>query len=110
MQSSPRQVYFVSNGTAITSETLGISLLAQFPDHQFQMRTIPFVDTLEKAHKIRDEINNGRNEANHLPCHNKRYALQVDEFGRIVYSLAVRRQVPCQDVVQGLLQPTVEST
>ena len=67
MQNSPRQVYFVSNGTAITAETLGISLLAQFPDHQFQMRTIPFVDTLEKAHKIRDEINNGRSEANHLP-------------------------------------------
>jgi hypothetical protein len=62
-----RQVYFLSNGTAITAETLGTSLLAQFPDHQFRMHTIPFVDTLEKAHKVSDEINRGLNEANHLP-------------------------------------------
>lgn len=67
MQPSMRQVYFLSNGTAITAETLGTSLLAQFPDHQFRMHTIPFVDTLEKAHKVSDEINRGLNEANHLP-------------------------------------------
>ena len=97
MQSPPRQVYFVSNGTAITAETLGISLLAQFPDHQFQMRTIPFVDTLEKAHKIRDEINGRFNESNHLPiiiCTmgdpelmgiiNQTRAMIIDPFGDIL--------------------------
>ena len=57
MQESARQVFFLSNGTAITAETLGLSLLAQFPDHHFRTRTIPFVDTLEKAHNVRDEIN-----------------------------------------------------
>ena len=67
MQPSPRQVYFLSNGTAITSETLGTSLLAQFPDHQFQTHTIPFVDTLEKVHSVCDEINHGNNDSNQLP-------------------------------------------
>lgn len=67
MQASPRQVYFLSNGTAITSETLGLSLLAQFSDHQFQTHTIPFVDTLEKAHKVSDEITRGGEGSNQLP-------------------------------------------
>ena len=57
MQTNSRQVYFLSNGTAITAETLGLSLLAQFPDHSFQTHTIPFVDSLEKAHSVVDEIN-----------------------------------------------------
>jgi regulator of PEP synthase PpsR (kinase-PPPase family) len=57
MQANSRQVYFLSNGTAITAETLGMSLLAQFPDHPFQTHTVPFVDTLEKAQAVADEIN-----------------------------------------------------
>lgn len=57
MTANTRQVYFLSNGTAITAETLGTSLLAQFPDHPFQTHTVPFVDTLEKAHAVADEIN-----------------------------------------------------
>jgi regulator of PEP synthase PpsR (kinase-PPPase family) len=67
MQSSLRQVFFLSNGTAITAETLGLSLLAQFPDHQFQTHTIPFVDTLEKAHSVTDEINRCIDETRQLP-------------------------------------------
>ena len=63
----PRQVYFLSNGTAITAETLGLSLLAQFPDHHFQTRTVPFVDTLEKAHSVTDEINRSINSEQQLP-------------------------------------------
>ena len=57
MQANSRQVFFLSNGTAITAETLGMSLLAQFPDHPFQTHTVPFVDTLEKAQAVADEIN-----------------------------------------------------
>jgi len=97
MQATSRQVYFLSNGTAITAETLGTSLLAQFPDHQFRMRTIPFVDTLEKAHKVSAEIDRSLNEANHLPiviCTmedpqlmkiiNQTKALIIDPFGDIL--------------------------
>jgi regulator of PEP synthase PpsR (kinase-PPPase family) len=67
MQSSIRQVFFLSNGTAITAETLGLSLLAQFPDHQFETRTVPFVDTLEKALSVCEEIDSSIDKTSHLP-------------------------------------------
>ena len=67
MLDSKRLVYFLSNGTAITAETLGLSLLAQFPDRHFQTRTVPFVDTLEKAHAVSDEIDRAGDDAGHLP-------------------------------------------
>jgi len=51
-----RHVYFLSNRTAITAETLGHSLLAQFPDTAFTTVTIPFVDSEPKAQKILERI------------------------------------------------------
>lgn len=66
MQDDIRQVYFLSNGTAITSETLGHSLLAQFPALHFRTRTIPFVDTVEKANAVVDEINRDIGDSNGL--------------------------------------------
>ncbi len=56
MPAEIRQVYFLSNGTAITAETLGHSLLAQFPSLQFKTRTIPFIDSVEKALAVNQEI------------------------------------------------------
>jgi regulator of PEP synthase PpsR (kinase-PPPase family) len=67
MQSNSRQVFFLSNGTAITAETLGMSLLAQFPDHSFQTHTVPFVDSPEKADAVTDEINRCIEESGQLP-------------------------------------------
>ena len=53
-----RPVFFVSDGTGITAETLGHSLLAQFPDTRFRPHRMPFVDSPDKARdcamKIRD--------------------------------------------------------
>ncbi|MBT6457511.1 MAG: kinase/pyrophosphorylase [Gammaproteobacteria bacterium] len=51
-----RHVYFLSNRTAITAETLGHSLLAQFPDTTFSSVTIPFVDSEAKALNIVQRI------------------------------------------------------
>ncbi len=62
-----RLIYFISNGTAITAETLGLSLLAQFPDHHFKIRTIPFVDTFEKARKVTEEIDAHIDASKQLP-------------------------------------------
>jgi len=42
----------------MTAENLGKSLLAQFPQIQFESVTKPFVDTPEKAQRIAVEINN----------------------------------------------------
>ena len=44
-----RSVFFISDGTGITAETLGHSLLAQFPDARFRQVRIPFADNLDKA-------------------------------------------------------------
>jgi regulator of PEP synthase PpsR (kinase-PPPase family) len=113
MQSPTRQVFFLSNGTAITAETLGLSLLAQFPDHRFQTRTIPFIDTLEKAHAVAEDVNRSINEANQLPiviCTmgdddlmkiiNQTKALVIDPFGdilpRLEKVLASRHHQPGQ--------------
>ena len=60
-QPNSRRVFFISNGTAITAETLGHSLLAQFPALQFKTRTIPFINTEEKAISVKDEIDSGVN-------------------------------------------------
>lgn len=44
-----RPVFFVSDGTAITAETLGSALLLNFGSLAVERRTIPFVDSLEGA-------------------------------------------------------------
>jgi len=46
---SIRPVFFVSDGTGITAETLGRSLLTQFEGLDFKQTVIPFVDSEEKA-------------------------------------------------------------
>jgi regulator of PEP synthase PpsR (kinase-PPPase family) len=67
MQAGIRQVYFLSNGTAITAETLGHSLLAQFPALQFKTKTMPFIDSVEKALAVNQEIDRKVGESNELP-------------------------------------------
>ncbi len=49
MSTQTRSVFFVSDGTGITAETLGHSLLAQFPDVEFLQVRMPFVDSLDKV-------------------------------------------------------------
>jgi len=51
-----RTVFFVSDGTAITTETLGHSLLTQFSGIRFTQQRIPFVDSPEKAAEVREQI------------------------------------------------------
>jgi regulator of PEP synthase PpsR (kinase-PPPase family) len=45
-----RTVFFVSDSTGITAETIGNSILAQFEGLKFDAHRIAFVDTPEKAH------------------------------------------------------------
>lgn len=47
--SSPRPVFFISDGTGITAENVGNSLLTQFEGVVFESRRLPFVDSSEKA-------------------------------------------------------------
>ena len=48
-ESVQRQVLFVSDGTGLTAESYGKSLLVQFPDRSFRTRRHSFVDTPEKV-------------------------------------------------------------
>jgi len=47
--SQSRTVFFVSDGTGITAQMLGHSLLTQFEGVEFHQVTLPFVDSVEKA-------------------------------------------------------------
>ncbi len=49
MTKCKRTVFYVSDGTGITAETLGQTLLTQFPDYEFEQVNLPFVNTTEKA-------------------------------------------------------------
>lgn len=51
-QGLPRDVFFVSDSTGITAETLGNALLANFPSTTFRRRTVAFVDTDERADAV----------------------------------------------------------
>ena len=51
-----RTVFFVSDGTGITAETFGNSILSQFAIKPRHVRR-PFVDTADKAHQVLREIN-----------------------------------------------------
>ena len=51
-----RTVFFISDGTGITAETLGHSLLTQFEDLHFRQIRIPFVSTLAQALECQQQI------------------------------------------------------
>jgi regulator of PEP synthase PpsR (kinase-PPPase family) len=59
-----RTVFFVSDGTGITAQMLGHSLLTQFEGVEFHQVTLPFVDSAERAEeclaRIAAERGNGQ--------------------------------------------------
>lgn len=52
-----RTAFFISDGTGITAETLGNSLLAQFDNIQFEKITLPYIDSVDKAQSAIQQIN-----------------------------------------------------
>lgn len=55
--STPRPVFFLSDGTGITAETLGNTLLTQFEGVTFHKTTLPFITTVERARTTVEYIN-----------------------------------------------------
>jgi regulator of PEP synthase PpsR (kinase-PPPase family) len=51
-----RTVFFVSDGTGITAQMLGHSLLTQFEGVEFSQITLPFVDSTDKAQECLERI------------------------------------------------------
>ena len=56
-QETVRQVFIVSDGTAITAETLAHSIMTQFPNLAYHQTRLPFTDTVEKALNVAQQIN-----------------------------------------------------
>ncbi|KQV61579.1 MULTISPECIES: pyruvate, water dikinase regulatory protein [unclassified Duganella] len=56
LPASSRTVFFVSDGTGITAETFGHSVLTQF-DLRFRQIRLPFIDTCDKAYDAVRKIN-----------------------------------------------------
>lgn len=52
-----RTVFFVSDQTGITAETLGHSLMTQFDGLKFRSITVPFIDSADKAKNAVNQIN-----------------------------------------------------
>ena len=52
-----RIVFFVSDQTGVTAETLGHSLITQFAGQNFRQTTLPFIDSDDKAHETVRTIN-----------------------------------------------------
>lgn len=67
MMKQQRTVFFISDRTAITAETLGRSLLTQFDTVEFKKYSMRFIDTVERAHKVCKRINQAAIEDGQRP-------------------------------------------
>ena len=45
-------VFFLSDSTGISAETMGNALLIQLPDLRFERHVIPFITTVEEARRL----------------------------------------------------------
>jgi [pyruvate, water dikinase]-phosphate phosphotransferase / [pyruvate, water dikinase] kinase len=52
-----RHVFMLSDGTGITAEHLGNSLMSQFREITFEKQTLPYIDTPTKAQEVISKIN-----------------------------------------------------
>lgn len=62
-----RYVFMISDGTGITAENLGNSLITQFENIEFEKLTLPYIDTTEKAEAAVQRINACYNETGIRP-------------------------------------------
>ena len=62
-----RHVFMLSDGTGITAETLGDSLITQFEHIEFEKLTIPYIDSIDKAQSVVLRINQSYEESGIKP-------------------------------------------
>ena len=97
-----RSVFFISDGTAITAETLGHSLLAQFPHVDFDIHIIPYISSEEAATNVVAEINARANEEGQKPLV---FDTLVDPYVRDIINTANAVNL---DVFEGLISKLSE--
>lgn len=62
-----RAVFFLSDQTGVTAETLGHSLLTQFDGQNFRQTTLPFIDSIDKAREAVRKINRSAQDSARRP-------------------------------------------
>jgi len=77
-----RTVFFLSDQTGVTAETLGHSLITQFDSQKFPQVTLPFIDSDDKAWEAVQKINESGAEDTHQPIFFS--TLVQPEFRKIV--------------------------
>ncbi|MEG0487159.1 posphoenolpyruvate synthetase regulatory kinase/phosphorylase PpsR [Acinetobacter piscicola] len=92
-----RSVFFISDGTAITAETLGHSLLAQFPHVKFDIHIIPYITSEEAAMNVVEEINKRAEKDGQQPLV---FDTLVDPYARDIINTANAVNL---DVFEGLI-------
>ena len=60
-------VYFISDSTGITVESLGASLLAQFQSVNFEIITVRYIDSMDKVDQVVKQINAVAQESTRTP-------------------------------------------
>ncbi len=107
-----RSVFFISDGTAITAETLGHSLLAQFPDVEFDIQIAPYVDSEERALDVVTQINKCAHKDGSLPLVfdtlvdpavreiiNTAHAINLDVFEGLISKIELELDVKASPLV-----------
>ncbi|MGR5147316.1 posphoenolpyruvate synthetase regulatory kinase/phosphorylase PpsR [Photobacterium alginatilyticum] len=97
-KSNFRDVFYVSDGTAITSETLGHAILAQFPIETRQT-TLPFVESVDRALNVQKQINRIYEETGIKPL--VFYSVVLPEVKAIIEDCSAN----LYDVLDALVEP-----
>jgi [pyruvate, water dikinase]-phosphate phosphotransferase / [pyruvate, water dikinase] kinase len=94
-----RKVFFVSDGTGITSQMLGHSLLTQFEGVEFDQITMSFIDTVQKAEECVSRIEQEAARGNGQPIV---FSTLVNNDVRVVIR---RTSALCLDFFETFIDP-----
>lgn len=109
-----RTAFYISDGTAITSEVFGHALLSLFPV-EFEHDTISFVETEEQAIAARDRINKAAKRTGEPPLvfHtfvNPKIREIIDDCDGIIYNFLEHFVAPLEKELQVAATPKAHRT
>ena len=96
-----RQVFYISDGTAITAEVLGHAVMSQFPV-AINSITLPFIESESRARAVKEQIDAIYLQTSVRPL--VFYSIVIPEIRHII----LQCEGFCQDIVQALVAPLQE--
>ncbi|HCM48801.1 MAG TPA: phosphoenolpyruvate synthase regulatory protein [Colwellia sp.] len=109
-----RSAFYISDGTAITSEVFGHALLSLFPT-EFEHHTISFVETIEKAYEAKEKIDKTSNRSGQpaLVFHtfvNNDIREIIDRCDAVIYNFLEPFIAPLEKELAIVAKPTAHRT